>query len=341
MFKIVLHRHPTSYLLGVVIFTVLSMLMYLHLSHAEAYAAAPQLTISLPAGGAQVTGHVGTKVHLSGSGFVPGNVQLYTTTSSDPTKCTATGTTGTPPTLTPFTPSTATAQSDGTFTLDSTWPSSAGATGSAYYMCAIASPASQSLSSNTFTVAAAPTATVTPTTIAAGQQVTITGANWLPAQTLTVAITFSNTAAVVVSDHALPNSSGNLAATLTIPATTPAGSYSLSVIADNEPTLRVIQNNAVTVTAAAPTATATATATPTTTATATAAVTSTASVVSATPTVAPTQQGGTTPGNNTGNTSNNNGTSGTSTFLLFLLGGLGILLVVVGIILFILYSRSR
>lgn len=331
MFKIA-HSHPALFLFSLLLLIVLGVIQPLHSSRAEASMIVPQITISLPAGGTQVTGHVGTKVHLSGSGFTPGTFQLYTTTSNDPTKCTATS-----PGLTPFTPTTATAQNDGTLTVDTTWPASASTVGNAYYICAISSPTSQVLSANTFTVAAPPTVTVTPPVLAAGQQVTISGANWLPPQTLTVAVTFSNAAAVVVSDHALPDHNGNLAATLTIPATTLAGSYAVSVIADNEPTLRVIENNALTVTTTAPiTPTATATVSPTPTPTAATTPTATPSVVSATntPTVTstPTPQSGPTSSDTTGST---------NTFLLFLLGGLGILLVVVGIILFILYSRTR
>ena len=322
----------TLFLYCLVLFiTVCAILLPLHSPRAEAAVVMPQLTISLPAGGTQVIGHVGTKVHLSGSGFTPGTLQLYTTSSNDPAKCTSTATS-----LTPFTPNTATAQSDGTLTVDTTWPASASTVGTAYAICAIASPTSGILSANSFTVAAPPTITVAPTSLAAGQQVTISGANWLPAQTLTVAITFSNVAAVVVSDHALPDHNGNLLATLTIPATTPAGNYSVSVIADNESTLRVTENNALTVTALVPTVTTTTTASPTATSTIAATPTATPSVVSATSTpsvtTTPTQQGATTASDTTSNT---------NTFLLFLLGGLGILLVVVGIILFILYSRSR
>ena len=346
MFKMALNRCLTSPFIRVVIFTILisCMMRYLHPPRAEAYAVPPQLTISLPAGGTQVTGHVGTKVHLSGSGFAPGTFQLYTTTSNDPTQCTSASTTGTPVSanLAPFTPTTATAQNDGILTVDTTWPSNASIAGTAYYICAIASFAtsstSQVLSANAFTVAPPPTITASPTTLAAGQQVTITGANWLPPQTVTVAVTFSNVAAVVVSDHALPDHNGNLTATLTIPATTPAGNYALSVIADNETTLRIIENNALTVTTVAA-ATPTASITPTVTATASPAATTTPtptpSVISATDTPTPPTQGGATPGDNTSNT------NGTSTFLIFLLGGLGILLVIVGIILFILYSRNR
>ncbi len=330
MFKIA-YRHPALFLLSLLLFMALDMVLPLHASYAEASMIAPQLTISLPAGGTQVAGHVGTKVHLSGSGFTPGTFQLYTTTSNDPAQCIPTSTS-----LTPFTPNTATAQNDGTLTIDTTWPASASTVGNAYYLCAISTPTAHVLSANTFTVAAPPTITVSPTTLAAGQQVTISGANWLPPQTLTVAITFSNVAAVVVSDHALPDHNGNLVATLTVPATTPAGGYAVSVIADNETTLRVIENNALTVTTALPTATATVTVSPTATPTVTTTPTATPSVVSATNTPTgtptPTQQGGTTPSDTAGST---------NTFLLFLLGGLGILLVVVGIILFILYSRNR
>lgn len=309
----------------------LFILTYLQLPAAHAAGttvlpgAAPQVTISLPGGGPPV-GHPGTKVRIAGTGFTPSSMAaLYTTPTNDPAKCKS----GADPAglgLTSFaTKPTVAVQADGTFQVDTTWPNSAATATTLYYVCATdgsAAPGSPGGFSPTgFTVAQPVTIQVTPqspTAVSPGSQVTISGANWLPPQTLTVAIVPPGAAGVVVSDHATSDAAGNFSVMLTIPATTAAGTYSVSVIADGEPTMKAVLANAVTVSAAA-TPTPTATAAPSPTATA-----------------APSPTATTTPTPSTGN----GGGGGGMTILIFALGGIGAVLIIVGIVLFAAYSRA-
>ncbi len=290
----------------------------------SAHAATQQVTISQPGNnGGAVGGQPGTNIHLSGSGFNPGVVNLYTTSNSDPTKCTDQGQPANLG-LMPFTPTSVTVQQDGTFALDTTWPTSAATVGVSYYVCVV-TPGASVLSSNTFTVTPAPTIVITPTSLTAGGQVTITGENWLPPQALTVAVTDPVQATVLVSQQTNPDQSGKINVTLTIPATTPAGAYTVSVSANNTTTLKVVQKNALTVTGAAtPTPTTAPSPTPT---------------LSVSPTTAPTSVP-TTPAS-TGGTGSGGSNSGTINFLLFAMVGLGVILVIVGIVLFVVYSRER
>ncbi len=296
----------------------------------SAHAATPQVMISQAgSNGGAVGGQVGSSIHLSGSGFTPGTVNLYTTTNNDPTKCTNQGQPGNLG-LMPFTPATATAQQDGTFALDTTWPNSAGTVGAAYYICAV-TPTASMLSSNTFTVTPAPTIVISPTSIAAGGQITITGENWFPPQQLTVAVTDA-TQTVIVSQQTNPDQTGKINVMLTIPATAPAGTDTVSVAANDNPSLKVVQNNALTITA---TSTPTPTVSPSPSPTPASSPTAASTNVPATPT----SSGGNAGGN--GGSSSNGGGGGTINILLFLMAGLGIILVIVGIILFAAYSRER
>gem|GEM_PF-1086299 len=311
----------------------LFIIMYVQLPFAYAASAttlpgaAPQVTVSLPGGGPLV-GHPGTKVHIAGTGFTPSSMAaLYTTPTNDPAKCKS----GADPAglgLTSFaTKPTVAVQADGTFQVDTTWPNSAATATTPYYVCATdgsAAPGSPgALSATSFTVAQPVTIQVTPqspTTVLPGSQVTVSGTQWLPPQTLTVAIVPPGAAGVVVSDHATPDANGNFSIMLTIPSTTAAGTYSVSVSADGEPTMKATLANAVTVSAAAtPTPTATAAPSPT----ATTAPTPTATTPPSTP--PPTSGGG----------------SGGMTILIFALGGIGAVLIIVGIVLFAAYSRAQ
>lgn len=285
--------------------------------------AAPQVTISLPGGGPPV-GHPGTKVHIAGTGFTPSTTAaLYTTPTNDPAKCIV----GADPAalgLKSFaTKPTVDVQADGTFQVDTTWPNNAATATTPYYVCATAGASGSlgGLSATSFTVAQPVALQVTPqspTTISPGSQVTISGTNWLPPQALTVAIVPPGAAGVVVSDHATPDANGNFSIMLTVPSTTAAGTYSVSVIADGEPTMKATLANAVTV-SASPTPTATATAAPSPTAT-----TAPTPTATTTPSAPPPTSGG----------------GGGMTILIFALGGIGAVLIIVGIVLFAAYSRA-
>jgi len=273
-------------------------------------------------------GHPGTKVHIVGSGFTPGSsVSLYTTASADATAC-ANATNPVTAGLTPFSSSpTTTAQADGTLALDTTWPNSASTATTAYYICALSTTV-KALSSNTFTVAQPVTIdAVTPVSVAPGGQVTITGSNWLPVQQLAVSVGMENSGTIAES-NVMPDSNGHFSVTLTVSATALPQAYPVRVIAVNEQTMMLVNNNALTVTqAATPTPSPTTAPSPTPSPT---------SVPTATATATPT------PPASTGTTTNTGGGGGNPlfTFLIFALGGLGTLLVIVGAIMFFVYSRA-
>ena len=290
--------------------------------------ATPQVTITLPSGANPAIGHPGTKVHIAGTNFPPSmTVALYTTPNSDPTKCiSGADTAGLG--LTSFATSpTIMSQADGTFQIDPKWPNSAAIATTTYYICAISSDptGAHAISTTSFTVAQAVAITITPqssTPVAPGGQVTIAGSNWLPPQAMTVSIVSPSQATAIVSDHVTSDAQGNFSIALTIPSTAPAGTYSVSVIADNEPTMKLTQPNAVVVASAA---TPTPTPAPSPTATATAQAT-------VTPTPSPA-----TGGNNGGGGGGGSG----MTILIFALGGIGAILIIVGIVIFATYSRGR
>ncbi|HZU03827.1 MAG TPA: hypothetical protein VFA10_29455 [Ktedonobacteraceae bacterium] len=306
---------------------VVGLLLVTHLQAPFAYAANAQVTITVPS---PAMGHPGTKVHLDGSGFNPGQVNLFTTPNGDPAKCAP----GDPDLKRFATSPSVTAQADGTFSLDTTWPDTAATVGNAYYVCAIGPGTGiTGLSNNTFTVVPQVSINVSPTSVAQGGQVTVTGLNWLPPQSITVAVVPPTQATAIVSNHVTSDANGKFSITLTIPANTPAASYSVSAIADNEPTLKALSDNILTVTVA-PTPTPTPTPPPTPTPTPSPTAVPTAVV----PT--PTSNTGGTTAPPAGNGTSSSGVS-PSSFLLFTLAGLGILLVIVGIILFVMYSRGQ
>lgn len=312
---------------------LVSLITLIYLQAPVVHAApTPQLVLSFPGnnstGNGAIGGPVGTPIHLAGSGFT-GTVSLYSTTNNNPLHC-KTGDT----TLTPFTPTTATAQQDGTFALDTNWPNSAGTVGAAYYLCVIATNAPNgTLSSNNFTVSPPPTINLSAATITAGTQITISGTNWQPPQNLIVTIVDAQNNNLVTT-NATSDLNGNFSTVVTIPANTPGGIYSIIVTPTNNPNQKRTDNNALTVTSnITPTPAITPTPTPTAT------PTPTPALVTPTPT---TSTGGSNSGstsNNSGGTTNPTGNSSTITFLTVLIGGLGILLVIVGIVLFIMYSR--
>lgn len=292
-----------------------------------AYAAHPQVMITQPSVNNNAVGHAGTNVQIVGSGFgsILPVVQLYTTTSSDPGHCQFGD-----PNLDTFTTSPTVTTNAGGFTLQTTWPDNAAAAGSVYYICALSSPIEHgTLSSNTFTVAQSVTINVSPTSIAQGGRVTITGTNWLPPQPLNVSIIVGTNGSSIVNTGVNSDAAGNFTVTLTVPRNAQPMTYSVRVYApgENTPAMMQVQNNVVTVTAAA---------TPTPTPTATPSPTPSPTRPASTPTAMPTQSSGTGNGDSTGS-----GGITTNTFLLFALGGLGILLVIVGVILFVMYSRGR
>jgi hypothetical protein len=158
------------------------------------------------------------------------------------------------------------------------------------------------------------TLVLSSTTISAGQQLMVSGENWLPPQSLTIQIAESGQqTSVLVSKMTISDSNGNFSTTVSIPAKATTGTYTLVVFCTNNPStgLRAVQD--LMIYATTPTATVTPSATP-----------SPSPSASASPTAT-----GTT------NSDNTNGGNGPGlTILIFVLGGLGILLLITGIIMF-------
>ena len=309
--------------------TMLCLIATIYTNAPTAYAAGPTVTIALAGGNADTpTGHAGTQVTITGTGFPAGTVNLYTTTSNDPAQCTM-GAQG----LQPFSPRPIVPARTLANGVTAAWPNNANTPGTAYYICAISSlrPDVAALSSNTFTVTQAQNVTMSlsQTTVNAGDQITITGANWPPSQAITAGITNPGQRnSYLANGHVNSDAQGNFSVTLTIPANAPAGSYGITAVVDNDRATNYHQENALTINAAAPTPT------PTVAPTATPTIAPTA-----TPTAATTTTPTTTPGGTSGNTPSSGGGTTPLSLLIFGLGGMGILLVIIGGVVFAVYSR--
>ncbi len=302
----------------------ISLLLFFSYFTSAAWAAGnPQVSITSSIATGVTTGHPGTRVTISGSGFTSGIASLYTTTNSAPAKCSDTGNPSALG-LTPFNTHPKVFITGGGFQIQSAWPGNAANPGTSYYICVV-KHGSSALSSNTFTVAPPATISVAPSTAAPGTQVTVTGINWLPPQAITISIMAgNNTSQEIASQSASADADGNLNVSLTIPASTQPGTYSVTAVAPNETTMNATASNALIVTA-----TATPSASPSPSVTTSPTVTPT---LSASPT--------TTKNASANDTSGSDGGPASST-ILFILIGTGILLVIFGCILFIVYARIR
>lgn len=297
----------------------------------SAYAASPQLRITKPSVNGVAVGHAGTKIRLRGTGFAGGHtLNLYTTANGDPGNCTANGDPAAHGLVAFDTNPSVQVQDDGSFILDTTWPNSASQATTPYYVCAIdqngqnqnqgqgqgGQSQQHALSQNTFTVAQPVAANLSSTNVNPGGQVTINGSNWLPPQQVTVNIIDDTNLSgePLVSNTFTPHQDGTFNVTVTIPQNAKAATYTVQVVAVNEPTMKFSQGSALTIGQPA-TTTPTVTASPT---------------VTPTPAVTPTPTAGTTQGS----------TSGAFTPLIYALGGVGIVLVVVGTILFIVFAKQ-
>lgn len=266
--------------------------------------------------GSNSQGRPGTQIQITGSGFNPGSeINLYTVT--DPGTCNV----GNADNLaaSAFTSQPAlSADGNGAFNISPTWSSSANQPGTAYFICAISAQTNvTAVSSATFTVAQAPAIAIATNAANAGDQVTITGSNWLPPQPLTVTIASSQGATPIAQQGVTSASDGTFSITLPISQTAASGSYNIYVIANNDTTLKAEADNVLNVTAVQATPTATAVPSPTP-----------SPVVTPTATATPAATGG-----------GSGGGSSTMTFLIFGMGGIGVILVIVGLTMYISYSQ--
>jgi Predicted solute binding protein len=271
------------------------------------------VSLSMP-DGSNAQGRPGTKIQITGSGFKPGSeINLYTVT--DAGSCNITNAGNLAPNAFTSQP-VLSADANGAFNISPTWSASASQPGTPYFICAISTQTSVfAVSSGSFAVAQLPTISIANNTANPGDQVTITGSNWLPPQTINVAIANSQGANPIVQQQVTSDSGGNINVTMTIPQNAPGGSYSVYAVASNDATLKAEADNVLTITAQAtptPTVAPSPTATP-----------------EATPTAVATP------------TSTNGKASGPSgmTMLIFGLGGVGVILVVIGLTMYISYSH--
>jgi hypothetical protein len=259
-------------------------------------------------------GSPGTQITLNGSNFNPNDtVNLYFTTNGDQGQCTNNGNPQDHG-LQPFdNNATFQAQNDGTFTQTATWPNAANSPNTQYFVCALSQNV-HALSSNSFTVMQSNAAfDVTPTSVAPGGQITVTGSKWMPPQVLTVSVTTADNANTIASQTVTPGQDGNFSVQVTIPQTAQPGTYNVLVFATSNAALKVTKQGVLTITQATPTPAPT----PTTAATPTAAVTAT-----------PTTTIGNTP---------TTGGGGGLTILIYMLGGIGVMMVIIGIVMFAAY----
>jgi len=315
-------KHFILFLLGL---AVLTFATSIPLTLPVVLAVGEQFTIS-----GQTAGHSGTAFHITGTSFTPdGTYNLYATT--DIASCT----TGDPGTLglQAFSPATIIVTGGG-FGLDLTWPVGINQPGT-YYLC-LANTATVSLtktlSSNTFTLAAAPTLDITPNSVTPGQSVTLTGGNWLPVQQLNVSVVVGNSGApsLVENANVMPDLTGSFSIPLTIPNNAIPRSYAIRAYAVNDQGLNVVKNDSLTVVQQAtptPTPTIQPSPSPTPTPTPTAQPSP-----SPTPTPTSASQAGNpdtpNPPQTNGNTDNN------LNLLIFSMVGLGILFVLIGAVIF-------
>jgi hypothetical protein len=184
----------------------------------------------------------------------------------------------------------------------------------------------RAVTSQPFTVAQALSATPSQSAVNPGDQVTITGANWVPQQQVEVnLISPANPDQPVATQMTNSDQQGNFTVTLDVSAAATPGQYSIQVAFANDPEGPQYQNDGAITINAAVTPTPTVTATPSPTAT---------SQATSTPIATPTP-----PPSNSDN-ANTGGPSGT-TILIFTLGGIGVLLVVVGLVMFAASSPSQ
>jgi hypothetical protein len=194
----------------------------------------PTLTLSQPGNDNQPIGHPGTTVDITAQGFPPkSSVSLYT--AINPNQCVTGGA------LMPFSSQLIeNVQADGTFNLQTTWPSNASQPGTAYYVCAIPSGQQGIASGQTFSVAPNVTVNTSTSMVNPGDSITITGDNWLPPHQLQVSITpkqATGNTNPTASTTTTPDNNGHFSVNLTIDNNTQPGQYEVDVVAPDESTL--------------------------------------------------------------------------------------------------------
>lgn len=246
---------------------VLALVFGLALGVAPVRAAAPAfsggtLSFTQPNYRGVIAGPPGTRLEVVGSNWLPySTITLSLTLSSS--GCGGVGVGSFPTDL------------NGQFTAGFLWPLQVNSIGT-YHVCGTQANNGSALSSNTFSllVSSPPTLTFSPSSLVAGETLTVTGSNWVPGpQTLNVVVVPCNTicdAAPVAQQTIVTAKDGTFSQQLTISAGTPTGQYYIQA-ANSPATLAVTPVGPVQVSGqAAPVGTPVPGVNPTTTATRTA-----------------------------------------------------------------------
>jgi hypothetical protein len=241
-----------------------------------------------------------------------------------------------------------TVSTTGTFDANFIWPTTVNQAGFTYSICALSTKGavvSTQDGTGPFTVLTAnpPMINVSANTVAAGNTVTVTGQNWVPPQSVEVDVTLNHGPGFITNAtlNASNLNSGTFSTTLTIPANTTPGDYTVTAFTTQNNLLNVANTNgtiALAVTApvvATPTPSVTVTPTPTATPTAVATPTASANL---TPSITPTAIANSGGSNNNGNTPNN---SAKSLVFILLIALSAIILAIGGLLLFMLAQRKR
>jgi hypothetical protein len=207
-------------------------------------------------------GPVGEHAQVQGSNFPDGVYHLVLAAgdvNSDATVCSASAI----PVGSPVN------ASGGSFTASFDWPSAANSVNTAYSICALNDAdhtVASTQDSGPFTVlsASAPSISISPSSVAAGGSVTITGQNFVPEQSVLVYISPCTSCGapktVSATVQSTGHNTGSFTTKLTIPTSTSPASYFVGAISSNG-VLSATEQSLVVVDAPTPTATATATAT--------------------------------------------------------------------------------
>lgn len=243
---------------------------------------------------------------------------------------------------------TTTTDNTGGFTQNFAWPGAAGKVNQGYSICALLVSDNSTASSRDdgpFTVltASPPVITLSKSSVAAGNTVTVSGQNWVPPQAVSINIAGcaacepGNTEVTNVSVNSTGLNSGSFSKVITIPASTKPGNYVVDALTPSG--LEAFYTTGIkhlTITAAPATVTPTATVSPSATAPAT------PTTASASPTTIGTVTNVTNSAN-TGNGSSNTGggNTGQSTLIIVLLVGAVLLFAAAALVILLMLRSSR
>jgi hypothetical protein len=229
----------------------------------------------------------------------------------------------------------------GTFSLSFTWPSAAGSLNGSYSICSLlpSGGVASFRDDGPFTVlsSSAPSISVSPTSLNPGDNVIVSGQNWVPPQQVSVSITGSSPLTSTTANSSGLNS-GTFSVTITISSNVQPGSYVVSADTGNNLLHSGTQNISIALAPTpTPTATATATATPAPTPTTAPTATNTPGTTATAGSTSTTISNSAPPGPGSTNT----GGGGPSGLILGLFAAIAlIILAAIGLIIYMVLHRS-